>query len=64
MQELSKEKGVKVGEIFNALRLLVMGSAIGAGIPHCLATLGYLTVQVRLARALQPPSLVSTSSTT
>lgn len=41
-----------LGGAFNALRLLVMGSSVGAGVPHSFATLGRACVLRRLSRGL------------
>ena len=41
-----------LGGLFNGLRLLVLGSSVGAGVPQSFATLGRATVLRRLARAL------------
>eukprot|EP00026_Physarum_polycephalum_P017183 Phypoly_transcript_18322.p1 GENE.Phypoly_transcript_18322~~Phypoly_transcript_18322.p1 ORF type:complete len:102 (+),score=21.35 Phypoly_transcript_18322:451-756(+) len=49
-EEAKKEIGL--GTIFNTLRLLVMGTSVGAGMPHSLATLGRAPVLRRLARGL------------
>jgi hypothetical protein len=54
-KEFSKKKpGDKIGMggLFNALRLLVMGSSVGAGVPLSFATLGRGSVLRRLARGL------------
>jgi hypothetical protein len=52
MMQTMRERGVKMRDLFAAVRYAVSASLVGVGVPDMLATLGKPATVVRLRRAV------------